>query len=82
MAFPHQILAFVSILLLAPQELIQADNPERNWFLNGQIFFPSFHLQILLLMLLLSVHSCFFVEQLDALSFCVRYLLYKSPGFA
>lgn len=38
MPFPHQILALVSILLLAPQELIQADNPERNWLLDGQIF--------------------------------------------
>lgn len=35
MALPHQIL--VSILVLAPQELIQADNPAKNWLLDGQI---------------------------------------------
>lgn len=37
MALPHQVLALVSILVLAPQELIQADNPATNCLFYGQI---------------------------------------------
>lgn len=81
MALPHQILALVSILALAPQELIQIDNPERNWALDGQILplIPSVNIAPYASAFHVSLH---FLEQLNALSFCIRYLLYKSLSFA